>query len=203
MQLFGDVPTKARGFAEVLDSILHSGPKLRRRLLRTAHDWHYLTDNFFLSALSREEKEAVGKAHHALLQSEDEYLQTDSFDLIEVLPQRVGEEVSEALYAGKGKHHHLILLRGNGLEILTEARAFLTVHQRHPNAVWRFSRGRNFSQMPVVLLEPHGFFSGRLLGAVNPVKIKDGVGLPAKNRGEDVWAMTVQSNNQIFYFPED
>ncbi len=171
MKVNGTIPGSARTFEEILREV-RASKVFFHRILRTMHASGYLTDGVILSALAYEERRAVGKIHSSCSEGAAGYADAELIDVSSALPPYLGPAVETADYAGEGRSLSMVLLRGAGRESLIEARAFLTLLKRHPDAEWRFAKGRSYPTRPLVLLEPGGFRKGYFLGAVSPLKIE-------------------------------
>lgn len=168
--------SKQKDFDTLLEDIWNRPLLDRYRLLKMSANTGYITDGYMISKMSVKEVDQINKLHKKALKGSDSYKDVEPFDLVKVLPSKLGNSVEHISYAGKGSQYNLVLVAGGqGLEVLVEALACSTLLKRHPVAQWYFSYGRKYFQKPIVLLEGNSLFNGKLLGAISPVQIKDSV----------------------------
>lgn len=165
---------KSKNFDEILSGIWNRPLADRYRLLKTVVTLGYITDGYLMSKTTSKEVDEIQKLHRKTISGSDSYKDAEPFDILNILPQKLGATVERISYVGKGSEYKLVLVTdGHGLDVLVEALACCTLLKRSPSALWLFSYGRNYWKKPIVLLESEGFLAGKLLGAISPVQIKD------------------------------
>lgn len=165
-----DLMRGAWSWADLMQALVES--HFRHRLLKTGAVSGLFTDGSIVTRMSIEEKTELKQMAKAAKAAEREYVEALPFDLSQITPGKLGEEIVKATYAGASDKIHLAWLHdATGRKALVEARAVRTLMDRHPKAIWRFAAGR-FWQRPVVLLERDGFFRGQFLALAATVPIE-------------------------------
>jgi hypothetical protein len=186
IKVANSIPQKAKSFEELLKSILTKPSEMRCRLLKTAQETGFLSDDMLLTRLSNKERSSIEQKHWDALISDTEYAKATPMSLGDILPRRLTCEVERAKFVGGDEFNQLVSLRSGDLRVFVEAEAFLTLKERHPEAVWRFSSGEYWKK-PLVLLEGKGFLVGNLLGLLATVPIKIEYSPQKNNRS---WQLT-------------
>lgn len=96
--------------------------------------------------------------------------------------------------SNKGSKYSTVVLEGSNFYALVEAKRFVTLRKRHPDASWWFSLKDSFNK-PLVLLDNEGFEGGRILGAINPLRIRNSA-RPNPPAVKSTWALT---NRRVAY----
>lgn len=169
MKIIGE---RKRGysFEEILARIA-SWP-VRGRLLKTMKRSGWLTDGTLLSKLTREEQERLDAEHLNLLVTDPEYRETKPLQAM-VMSAHASIIVREARMGSLQEVEVAILGGSDGISVLTPARAFWTVLERHPDAVFRFSAGDDYRRLPILALEEEGLSRGKLLGSIAAIPVGD------------------------------
>lgn len=172
MRIIGTIPDKPETFEKLLQDLCKRQTTQSRQLLRTAQVFKFFSNDMLLTELTRQEQLQLDKLHWDALVTDSKYEQSSALDLRMILPKYLSRRVDEAKYAGGNETHQLVALLGKESKVFVEAKPFLTLLQRHPNAAWRFTYGEEYWKHPVVLLQRDGFQEGRLLGLLPVVPLR-------------------------------
>ncbi len=173
MRVSGNIPKKVLSFEGLLKQLLSIPESLRHRIFKTIFETGYMTDGQLLSRLTPTERDRVEQLHWDTIAADRGYASCLPVDLREILPLYVGEAISQAKYVGGDNSPHLVFLSSEEERRFVEARQFVTLQDRHPNAQWYFAGGKTGRKKPVVLLERDGFMEGTLLGALAVLPLED------------------------------
>ena len=167
---FSGVPSKVTPFQELLSKML-SAPRSREKLLKTAILTGYITDGGYLSRMTGQEKQQVERKHWDAVITDPFYSACKPFDLFKSLPEKLGPPLTKAESVSFDGIKSFVKLSAGDHFVLVERVLFHTLHNRHPNSVWRLAHSERYWESPVVILKSDGFFAGELAGAIQPVPL--------------------------------
>ena len=190
---------KPLSFDEMIRALMGRPPSARARLLATTLSTGYYTEGTFLTRLSSPERRDLENFIRNCQYSGEEEgpLLGDPLDLSKSLPKLLGAKVSqESPVSLEGERMKLILLQGGEVEVLVEARRWVTLRSRHPDTDSFFAR-KDPSASAVVFLGRGLGEEGSLRAAVKPVEIKGGA-TPSSSGGGASWSLI---KGQLRYAP--
>ena len=129
MNLKNSIPGKAKSFPDLLQSVTRKPASERNPIFRTAYETGYFSDGVVLFTLKRQEQEQLDKIHWDAIAVDYEFSVSTLYDLKEFLPKYLSKGAFTAKHVGGTEKHDVVLVEGDGLEVLVEAVPFLTLHK--------------------------------------------------------------------------